>query len=205
MNVELSEKQRRDLLALLINGGEVVMGDIKPPRDRNVLLQAGLIELVAHPTRRTKKVIATEGAWEWAIEHFDTPFTNPSLKPTGLWNGLTRRLKSYLAERGENLATLCSETGAYESVNARAEPGARLRAAYLRLTRGELKRRVRLAELRREAGVEQAEADRALRELLELQQVAVFPEDKQYALRPEDHDAALQESGVAMHIIYWES
>lgn len=205
MRIKLSEKQRRDLLELVINEVEMVKGDVSP-KDRNVLIEAGLIELVPRPGGRTQTIVATEAAWEWAVENFDQPFTNPSLKPRGIWNGLTHRLKRYLALRGENLATLCADTASSApremATETRADP--RLRAAYLRLTGGQIKRRVRLAELRREAAGERVEIDEALRTLARCGDIALFPEDKQYALRPEDHDAALDESGVAMHIIYWE-
>lgn len=194
MTTKLTEKQRRDLLELIINDRLMKKGDIDRP-DRDRLVEDGLIELVEHPTsKRTKRIVATEAAWAWAVDHFDEPFSSGNLQVRDIWNGLARRLKENLARREENLATFLAE----------ASPEEHLRSTYLRLTGGELRRGVRLAQLRTAAGIDRSQADAALLTLVREHHIVLYPDDERDRITAEDRAAALSESGVAKHIIYWE-
>jgi hypothetical protein len=213
----LSDAQRRILFELVILGETPLQSKVKKEL-REPLAEAGLVQLQKNPRGRGKIVVATEKGWAWVVDHVDEPFTHGSLNPRRLWNHLTARLARFLEARGENLASVLNDELADEEVPPAsagaappgregadaADPDADLRAAYLRLSGGELRRRVSLTPLRAAAGLPREVFDAALARLHEAGAVVLFPEDERSRLDAQDHAAAISVSGVPQHVIYWE-
>lgn len=219
MKTDLTDAQR-NLLFKLVIGGEPLGMDIAQARLRRPLIQQGLAEDIPHPTKkRTKLCAATETGWAWVTDHIAEPFTT-NVQLRDAWNPLVAKLAAYLEARGESLATVLNPGGDAADEDPPPEPSrtsapkesepfdgrSLLRTAYLELSGGRPQRRVLIADLRRAVGgrLDRAAFDEALAALAHERRVSVFPEDDRAALRPEDREGAFVQSGVPMHIVYWE-
>lgn len=104
-------------------------------------------------------------------------------------------------------AAAASPEASVPSIDSGPHVDEALKKAYLACSRGKPKYRVRLTALRRALPpqISRANVDEALRRLfLRDEAIVLYPEDDGAALGPEDHRAALDVSGVAQHVIYWE-
>lgn len=79
-----------------------------------------------------------------------------------------------------------------------------LRRSYLQLSGGQLGQRMRLAVLRAHSPLPRGQQDAALQAGFAEGRLTLYPEDDRRRLTPEDQAAALTQSGVAKHILYWE-
>lgn len=229
MKGELTDAQR-NLLFKLVIGGEPLGMKVAHSRLRKPLIERGLAEDIPHPSKkRTKLCSATETGWAWVADHISEPFTT-NVQLRDVWNPLVQRLAAYLEARGDNLANVLNadpaeaaspepagepprttdlRPPAAETAPPRPAPLDRaglLHTAYLELSGGRAQRRVLIADLRRAVGhrLDRAAFDEAVAALVHQRRVSVFPEDDRAALRPEDRENAFVQSGVPMHIIYWE-
>lgn len=200
MTVKLSDAQRRWLFEMVVAGLRPKMGDV-PPKVRDPMVEAGLVELVPNPKGRGKQVLPTEAGWAWVVDHIDEPFTK-AVRLLPLWNALTAKLQLFLHTHEESLASVLTTEPPAKPAPEPAEDV--LRRVYLRLTEGQLRRSVRLARLREEAPLPRAEVDAALHRARAAGAAVLYPSDDRAALTPEDHAAALDVSGVPKHVVYWE-
>ena len=207
MEIELSEYQRRVLMELVICHTPIMRSDVAPAQ-RNELLEAGYIKLEAHPTRkRAQQVIATEKGWAWVVDHLDVPFTTE--KVTNLWNRLAAQLQIYLRDRSDNLSSVLSAgTTRSEKTNGflpdQLSTAYAVEKAYLHITDGLLKRRVKLKALRVAAELSVPDFSSTVLDLVAAGRVALYPEDDRSLLDAADHESAVLLSGIPQHIIYWE-
>ena len=230
MKGELTDAQR-NLLFKLVIGGEPLGTDVAKSKLRKPLIEKGLAEDVPKnpPKKRPIVCAATETGWAWVAEHIAEPFTT-AVQLRDAWNPLVRKLAAYLEARGDNLANVLNtdpaeapppephreppqssdlRPPAAENAPPRPAPLDRaglLHTAYLELSGGRPQRRVLIADLRRAVGhrLDRAAFDEELAALVHQRRVSVFPEDDRAALRPEDRESAFVQSGVPMHVIYWE-
>ena len=221
MTTELSQAQRRVLYELVIARAQLKFGDVKPAQ-RNPLVEAGLIDFEAHPTRkRTKLIIATEKGAMWVANHFTEPVKG-TVRINAVWNTLVRKLQAYLAARGDDLGAVLAcegDSSTDDSPSARKtrfcqspsdpapmvqrDPISVLRDSYLSLSHGELRRRVRLAQLFDRAGIDSTTFEQTLRELHSEGSVILYPDDERDRLTEEDRAAAVRVSGEPQHLVYW--
>lgn len=219
MKGELTDAQR-NLLFKLVIGGEPLGLDVATADLRRPLIQRGLAEDIPHPTKkRTKACVATETGWAWLVEHISEPVENNNVRLRDAWNPLVQKLAAYLEARGENLANVLNATpqpqsadpsppaaGTAPPLTAPLDRAGLLHTAYLELSGGRPQQRVLIADLRRAVGhrLDRATFDEELAALVHQRRVSVFPEDDRAALRPEDRENAFTQSGVPMHVVYWE-
>lgn len=206
MKTKLSDAQRRILFELVMLEDRPLSGKVKTTI-RDPMVQAGLIELLPRGGKLRGKLISpTEAGWAWVIDHLDEPFTSSKVQLGRVWNQLTKQLQIYLREQDDNLTSVLHAGGEEEATlpAQQSNPQDELLRAYLHLSQGAYAHRVKLASLRAEAKLNPETFDATVRALFEQAKVVLYPEDDGRGLRPQDRAAAIDVSGVAQHIIYWE-
>ena len=207
------------LIKHLLTAEEPKFAECKPnlsASDRNQLRDLGLIayEKRAGFSRTGRKstathIVLTDTAWLWAANNLDAPFTARSNGEKAL-AALLPKLKAYCAVAGVSLAEVLTA-----AVPAPEDPGqgpaqedldGRIRAAYLRASRGEWDARVKLRSLRMDlTDLPRDAVDSALLRLQSAGLAVLYPNNDPWDTDPEDEAAALDISGAKRHLIYMKN
>jgi hypothetical protein len=201
-------KQALVMWHLLITGNEPKLSDVKPelkPAERKPLEEAGLIAL--EKRGRSKHMVLTDRAWEWALDHFDAEVSKSSSAAPVLQTLLVK-LKAYLQLHAIPLAELLGPQDE-QVVGSGITPipphnlEEKVRAAYTSVAGGTYNVRVRLSELRRYLDeLSREEVDSTLLAMqLEGKLVLMHLDDPQ-EITLEDEQAAVDVSGHKRHLVY---
>lgn len=88
-------------------------------------------------------------------------------------------------------------------VRPRVEGEDTLRDAYLGLSGGQLRNRVRLADLKQQSGLSDQEFKKKMRDLHMQEKVILYPDDERGRLTAADKQAAVSTGGEPNHLVYW--
>lgn len=182
--------------------------------------------LIAHGFLFTEKrgrashLLLTDHAWAWASSTADVTFSKSAEAATAL-QGLLRRLLPFLEKNDLALASLFMENGEadaqppFEGRSAQThatETSERslvrqlIESTYLKLSGGQRKQRVPLADLRSHLPqVPRAVLDRELIALQRELKLVLYREDNSAALHADDHAAALIVGDSPRHLVIWEN
>lgn len=221
MTQEPSPKQTLLLWVLLFTGEEPAISLSKPEltkAERDELVSAGLLRL--EPRGRSKHIILTDKAWDWAAGHLDAAFSTRSPATASALAGLLKRLKAYLEVHEQALVDVLRprparpvpppRTAAETAVPApdkgtEAAAGRTLEEmvvrAYLQASGSVWNVWVRLSEIRRRLpDVPRQELDRELLRLERTKRGVLYRIDDPQDIRPEDAAGALDVAGFKRHI-----
>ena len=203
MKFKPSPKQVLALWTLLFRRETPMQSKLKPelkPKERKQLVDAGLIELEERRKGRSKAkyVLLTDKAWAWAAENLDAKFSQRANAGPAL-EGLLASLKAYMKGNNVSLAQLLSPRPAPPTQDAEEQ----IRAAYLKLSKGQWNARVRLADLRRELPpLRRQEVDDALLRMQSEQKLVLYHLDDALDRTEADEAAALDIKGFKRHLVY---
>ncbi|MBI1309962.1 hypothetical protein GC176_01545 [bacterium] len=209
------------LWRLLADDGGAFQQGLKPdlpkPR-RDPLVKAGLLEVVkrrkADGGRPVNYLQLTDAGWEWAAAHLDAEVSPRSTAAGPILRSLLTKLKTHLSHQNLSLADFVRPPGEEKGAGreSRIEDVAtgavsatdRVRRVCERLAQSHRGVRIYLADVRRELGDLSCDAvDSALRELERDRTLVLYPLDNPQEIRPQDADAALNNSaGRPRHIAY---
>ncbi len=162
-------------------------------RERTALVDARLIEL--EKRGRSKHIIATDKAWDWAIEHFDTPISPNSQAAATVLQQIMTKLKVYLQTNKIPLVELLSP--AVPTVEER------IRAAYAIASNNQRNVSVRLADLRKHlSGIQRDEVDTTLKQMQLDGKLTLMRQDDPQSITSADEAAAVNIHGHKQHIVY---
>lgn len=187
--------------------------------DRMQLQKLGLISLKRHENERGQRIHIPDAAWDRVPEFaFAVPAPGRSPVVGVVLAALLTKIGAYLEVHNLAVARLLKPrrstpepTEAALAV-AYAGPGQtepaedsleeRIRAAYLRVTRGAYQEQIKLARLRAELPGEAADAiDTALLRMQQNDGVVLYQIDDPHRLRPEDEAAALRIAGTRKDLV----
>jgi hypothetical protein len=195
--------------------GEIMQKDLGVAvnaADRQQLVGLGLLE-VEKATRGSLKLTVTDRGWGWVRENLGAELPEKaSAKVAPLLQRWLTLLHGYLERQRGSIADLfqpagqevsrdrASEiktNGAQESVHAR------VRREYLALTRGEIKTRCLLRDLRqRLPDVPRASLDVTIGNMVTSGEAVLFRLDNRLEITPADIHAAIQAGGEQQHILW---
>ncbi len=181
---------------------------IKAPA-RRVLEDARVVRVEAR--KGGKRLVLDDDAWDFAATHLSGPLPKTPRA--------ARVLSLVLAKVQRSLQThehALAEFITGESSDAPRPPRegvalptatdeGRIREACLALAEGQIKRRVRLSELRRKLTASRESLDRALLALQEQGRLVLYRMDNPAEITAEDERAALSIAGQPRHLVYLEA
>jgi hypothetical protein len=179
---------------------------LSPVKLRNDLVSAGV--LCVHKRNGRGYVALGEDADEFVMKHMGAPLP-PKALAAPLLRNVFERIREFLQTQGCSLADFRGNAPVTEperpATEARMAPEQAIREAYLALTHGEKRRRVRLADLRRKLSVPKDVLDRTLLSMQTAQQVVLYKLDNTAEISPDDEQAALYVSDQPRHLVYLEA
>ena len=213
MNFQPTTKQALVIWNLLITGDEPAMSKVKPelkPKERQPLIDAGLIELVKRG--HSSHIVLTDKAWDWAIENFAVELPEQSHFAVLVFYELLKKIGAYLQQKKISLGEIlrCQDIPdeplerTSESVPiAPLDLETRIRQAYLQASGGEYVVRVRLAQLRQLLpDVPREILDKTLIQMELARKVTLMHLDDPQEIRSADEQAVLNIGGHTNHIVY---
>jgi hypothetical protein len=203
VNFKPTPKQALVIWSLLITKEEPAISKVKPelsPAERRHLEMSGIITL--EKRGRSKHIVLTDKAWDWASEHFDVELSKSASAVSAL-EKLLSVIGLYLRARKTTLAEFFSPQNLSESTSSTNDLELRVREAYLALSGGEFDRRVRLSQLRQTLNdIPRSEMDQILLRLGRNGKLVLMRFDDPQEIGSEDEQAALTSGGQKNHIIY---
>ncbi len=204
----------RILAAATGTPGEVMQKDLGvdvAPGDRQRLVQLGLLEVgPGEKGKRGLKLRVTEDGWAWANENLGAKLPDkasariaPLLqKWLTLFHGHLRRTGTSLADVFATQTPQSKPLG--ESASSHViDMRARIRAAYLALTHGQLKARCLLRDLRSRLGdIERDRLDLEIGRMVASGEAILFRLDNRIEITPADAAAAIFAGGEQRHILW---
>ena len=208
------------LIALYVDDKkEPTKGDFRILRgaERKPLEEAGLIEYEKKPRllKNNRKsypehIILTDKAWRWAENNSDMELSK-SKYSADILEKLVPKIVLNLHRRKIRLTEfLLLETETFEEeysdkVIDTDSLEEKICAAYLKISGGNYKVRVRLSELRQYIeGWPRLDLDKTLIEMQRLEKIILMPLDNPQEIHPKDEEAALDLGGAKRHILYME-
>jgi len=183
--------------------GEGPLKSLKPAL-RNELVEA---QVLRTGKRGRKSFVALgEDAEDFVMANLGAPL--PKTPAAG--SVLTRvlgRVRELLQTQGCSLAEFAGAKAEQPPVGARSEqlPEQAVREAYLLLTHGEKRRRIRLADLRRKVPVPHEVLNDTLIAMQNAGQIVLYKLDNTAEISADDEQAALYVADQPRHIVYLEA
>jgi len=167
---------------------------------REGLIKAGLLEMSLQG--RTILLEVTDKGWAWAARHPDVELPKTQ-SAAPIFRSFLMRLMPFLQERGIALAELFPIEGGM-APPARGETEQHIHQAYLQLTHGNTKQRVRLHQLRAALpDLDRATLDLTLLEMQRQGLLVLMTLDNSREITAADREAALDIGGNPRHILYF--
>jgi len=216
MNDSLSQTQRLVVFKLLFTGETPLQSKLAPalkPKERQELIDQGLIRLEPPTHGRGKQVALTDKAWEWASQNLQSElmiskYATPALE------AVLRRLDAFLRARSLALSDLFHVAPRAEGVHAEPVPHPqqapvplpeRIRQAYLSLSHGGYRVAVRLADLKQSLpDVPGTAIDETLLAMQRAAELSLQSDEDPRAVSDLDHRAAIRILGQERHLVYLE-
>jgi hypothetical protein len=169
----------------------------KAPRE--ALVNAGLIRKETRSGSRATRLVVTRAGYEWAAANLGTELKKTT-RAAPLLAAVLLRLRGMGLGRADALEAFA--LGASRGTDIPVE--ARIRSAYLTLTRGASKQRVLLKDLRRQVDAPRQEVDDALLAMQERRLLVLMKLDNPSELTSDDEAAALRVAGNPRHLLYFQ-
>jgi hypothetical protein len=209
---------------MLFTGYEPTYTEMKPKLSiacRNQLEEAGLIQTESRKKPNGKKanfLVLTDHAWDWAVQNLDAKVSDRSYLTGPVLHDVLTHLKRFMqthdvslyeflksAETSEEAAAPLGQAPVVDQLAPARDLEARIREAYLSLSNGQLRVRVRLAALRdRLASIPREQLDETLKRMKQEERAILFPLENPMEIRPEDEQAAISIAGRSNHILILE-
>jgi len=213
MKDSLSNAQSLVVLKLLFTGETPLQSKLAPdlkPRERQELVDRGLIRLEPRAKGRGKQVTLTDKAWQWASENLQSELM-VSKYATPALEAVLRRLDAFLRARSLTLADVFQVTPVAEASPAGEKaPGPpplpeRIRQACLALSHGGYRAAIRLADLKHALpDVPWGEIEAALLTMQQAAELSLHSIENPREISDADHQAAIRILGQERHLIYLE-
>jgi len=186
----------------------------KAPRE--ALVKAGLIRKEARAGSKAMHLVLTAAAYQWAAEHLGTDLMKTA-RAAPLLQAVLSRLRDVVSADADTLKAFAIGAGLHgksrspgsastdpRTTNETASLEARIRDAYLSLTRGGARQRVLLKDLRPHVDAPREAVDTALLSMQEQRMLVLMKLDNPTELTAADEAAALHVAGHPRHLLYFQ-
>ena len=168
---------------------------LKPVQLRNELVNLNVLRTGKRD--RLGYVALGEDAEDFVMKNLGAPLPKTASAAPVL-SSVLARVRELLETQGHSLAEFAGK-------KSERSPEQSIREAYLALTHGEKRRRVRLADLRREASVPEQVLNDTLLAMQIAGQVVLYKLDNTAEISAEDERAALYIADQPRHVVYLEA
>jgi len=216
MNDSLSKTQSLVVFKLLFTGETPLQSKLAPdlkPKERQELVDSGLIRLEPRAKGRGKQVTLTDKAWEWASQNLQSELM-VSKYATPALEAVLRRLDAFLRARSLTLSDVFQAAPAVEAGPAdEAKHGPpslpalpeRIRRAYLALSHGGYRVAIRLADLKQVLpDVPSPDVDGTLLQMQRSGDLSLQTIENPRDIAEVDRQCAVRILGEERHLVYLE-